>query len=266
MNSINFSTAPPQYEGLKLPLVCVTPFGTISILMAHNINIELSVDRSIRVVCWDKFAVSSSQKSVKSGILHPFGHILQDGDKIGCHFQPQNDPITLAKMAVIGTPGVIFSMSHLKDAFLVSNRGTSALPMDRFQFPTLRYDFTIRQFYANAQMGSEYLLTCNNIVQRARYDEKEGMLFILNINGFLIRQRVNGDVEIFCRPRQIICSPELSTVHLRTANVEMEVQTDKKAYVKYGSKRVHVSRSGMVVSNENCSASMDHIGRIVSAS
>uniref|UniRef100_A0A914HI54 Uncharacterized protein n=1 Tax=Globodera rostochiensis TaxID=31243 RepID=A0A914HI54_GLORO len=39
-----------------------------------------------------------------------------------------------------------------------------------------------------------------------------------------------------------------------------------KAYVKYGWTRVHVSWSGMVVSNENCSASMDHIGRIVSAS
>ncbi|CAK5074700.1 unnamed protein product [Meloidogyne enterolobii] len=44
-------------EKLKYPLVCVTPFGTISITMAHNVNIEISLDRSIRVVCWNKFAV-----------------------------------------------------------------------------------------------------------------------------------------------------------------------------------------------------------------
>lgn len=56
------------------------------------------------------------------------------------------------------TQGVLFSMSHLKDAFLVSAtaaRGTSALSMDRIQFPSLRYDYTIRHFYMSSQMGPE---------------------------------------------------------------------------------------------------------------
>lgn len=43
-------------------------------------------------------------------------------------------------------------------------------------------------------------------------------------------------------------------------------QGDEKAYVKRGAKRVHVSRSGMVVSDGFCTTSMDHYGRIVSAS
>lgn len=60
--------------------------------------------------------------------------------------------------AILGTQGVLFSMSHLKDAFLVSaaaSRGTSSLSMDRIQFPALRYDYTIRQFYTDSQLGEE---------------------------------------------------------------------------------------------------------------
>lgn len=42
-------------------------------------------------------------------------------------------------------------------------------------------------------------------------------------------------------------------------------QEDEKAYVKHESKRVHVSCSGMVVSDGIYITSMDHLGRIVSA-
>jgi len=38
---------------------------------------------------------------------------------------------------------------------------------------------------------------------------------------------LDGDVEVFCRPRQIVCSPSQSTIHLRGSNVEMEVQVYK---------------------------------------
>uniref|UniRef100_A0A914RHH9 Uncharacterized protein n=1 Tax=Parascaris equorum TaxID=6256 RepID=A0A914RHH9_PAREQ len=44
------------------------------------------------------------------------------------------------------------------------------------------------------------------------------------------------------------------------------IQEDEKAYVKHESKRVHVSCSGMVVSDGIYITSMDHLGRIVSCS
>uniref|UniRef100_A0A914LUY9 Uncharacterized protein n=1 Tax=Meloidogyne incognita TaxID=6306 RepID=A0A914LUY9_MELIC len=136
-------------------------------------------------------------------------------------------------LAILGTQGVLFSMSHLKDAFLVSAaaaRGTSALSMDRIQFPSLRYDYTLRQFYVDSQVfgsyndSAEYLpkvYACDDIVHRARYEEKSGMLFSVSINGFLIRQKLDGDVEVFCRPRQIVCSPSQSTIHLRGSNATL---------------------------------------------
>lgn len=44
-----------------------------------------------------------------------------------------------------------------------------------------------------------------------------------------------------------------------------ELKDDEKAFVKRGLKRVHVSRSGMVVSDGNSVTSMDQFGRIVSS-
>uniref|UniRef100_A0A915CZ72 Uncharacterized protein n=1 Tax=Ditylenchus dipsaci TaxID=166011 RepID=A0A915CZ72_9BILA len=114
--------------------------------------------------------------------------------------------------------------------------------------------------------GSNFVPLCNEIVQRAHYETKNGFLVAMNINGIQIRQRKNGDVDVNCRPRHITCSPSTGTAHIRTTFVDMAVQGGEKAFVKRGNKRVHVSRSGMVVSDGYCTTSMDHSGRIVSAS
>ncbi|VDM72344.1 unnamed protein product [Strongylus vulgaris] len=80
-----------------------------------------------------------------------------------------------------------------------------------------------------------------------------------------VRQSRNGDVTVDARPRVIQCSPSTTAVFVRSSYIDMGVQESEKAYVKRGLKRVHVSRSGMVVSDGNCITSMDHFGRIVSS-
>lgn len=61
-----------------------------------------------------------------------------------------------------------------------------------------------------------------------------------------------------------MCSCENIFYDIRTIKVRL-LQEDEKAYVKRGVKRVHVSKSGMVVSDGNCITAMDHFGRIVSS-
>lgn len=65
------------------------------------------------------------------------------------------------KLAVIGPQGVLFTMSHLKETFLVSSslvKGTSTLPTDRIRFPDLNNDVTLRLFYSQSQSGPEVSL------------------------------------------------------------------------------------------------------------
>ncbi|VDK19072.1 unnamed protein product [Anisakis simplex] len=173
------------------------------------------------------------------------------------------------KAAAFGPQGVLFTMSHLAEAYLVSSTavpGTSSVPLGELQFPSLNYDFTVAVFYGESQNGPEYTERCNEIVRKARHAIRDDGSLTITIDGVFIKQTNNGDVEVNVRPRHICCSPSSSVIRIRTDYVDMAVQEDEKAYVKHGNKHVHVSRSGMVASDGGYITSMDHTGHIVSSS
>ncbi|VDM62027.1 unnamed protein product [Angiostrongylus costaricensis] len=121
----------------------------------------------------------------------------------------------------------------------------SAVSLETLDFSSghLESDFSLRLFYHEAQTGTQ--ITVSPV-------------------GMAVRQTRNGDISVDARPRVIQCSPSVGSMHVRSSHIDMGVQENEKAYVKRGVKRVHVSRSGMVVSDGNCITSMDHFGRIVS--
>jgi hypothetical protein len=124
---------------------------------------------------------------------------------------------------------------------------------------------------------------CDEIVRTSHYAKHDNGTTTVNVNGVFICQHANGDVDVNCRPRHMHFSPTKCILRVRTHFVDMAVQVrarplvvnmgpsilvfqeDDKFYVKRGVKRVHVSRSGLVVSDGNCITSMDHFGRIVSS-
>uniref|UniRef100_A0A915PU72 Altered inheritance of mitochondria protein 24, mitochondrial n=1 Tax=Setaria digitata TaxID=48799 RepID=A0A915PU72_9BILA len=250
----------------KFPIIYVAPTGTISILLDKGVMIEVAVDRAVRVLCHDKFSAVCNGRGTGSCILHTKARIFQQDEKVFCNFG--SNSAANEKAAVFGTQGVLFTMSHLSEAFLVSStivKGTLSVSLGRLQFPSLDYDFTVRMFFTESQTGDQFTTLCNEIVQEARYGNREDGSLTLAINGVYIKQDERGDVEVNCRPKHVSCSPSDGTVHIRTSMVDMAVQEDDKAFVKRGLKRVHVSRSGMVVSDGNSITSMDHFGNIVSS-
>lgn len=71
---------------ITLPLVYIAPLATVSVVLPHNIVIEISVDKTIRIVCYDKFALACNSKGTASSILHPNARIYQVGDKVYGNF------------------------------------------------------------------------------------------------------------------------------------------------------------------------------------
>uniref|UniRef100_A0A914W042 Uncharacterized protein n=1 Tax=Plectus sambesii TaxID=2011161 RepID=A0A914W042_9BILA len=251
----------PRRPAVNFPLLYVAPTGTISVLLHHDVIVEVAVDKAIRVVCCDKFAAASNGRGTSSCILHHDARVFQQDTKVYSSFVGD-------KAAVLGSQGVLFAMKRMSEAYLVSSstlKGTSAIPMDRLRFPDLDTDFSLQLFYVESQTGEGMMEMCGEIVRRAHYERREDGTVVVNVNGVYIRQERSGDVDVNCRPRHLRFSPSRSTVRIRTHFVDMAVQEDQKSYVKRGVKRVHVSRSGMVVSDGNCITSMDHYGRIVSS-
>ncbi|KAK6112283.1 hypothetical protein QQG55_47070 [Brugia pahangi] len=247
----------------KFPIIYATPTGTISVLLNKGVTVEITVDRAVRVLCYDKFSAVCNGNGNSSCLLHKKARIFQQEEKVFCNFGSNLNE----KAAVFGTQGVLFTMSHLTEAYLVSStilKGTLPISLGRLQFPSLDYDFTVHMFFTDSQNGDQFTELCNEIAQEARYGTRDGILTI-TMNGVYIKQNERGDVEVNCRPKHISCSPLDNIVHVRTNMVDMALQEDDKAFVKRGLKRVHVSRSGMVVSDGNCITSMDHFGHIISS-
>ncbi|GMT30991.1 hypothetical protein PFISCL1PPCAC_22288, partial [Pristionchus fissidentatus] len=243
------------------PLVYVSPAGSISCVLNHDIVVEMAVDRSVRIVFHDHFSAFCNARGTSSSILHKTARILHTEDYVYTKFIANNE-----KMAVFGEQGVLFTMSHLSEAYLVNSTaypGVSAVALDQLQFPSLDDDYTIKMFYTEAQTGQQFIALCKDIVSDATYDRRPDGSLYLHINGMLIRQSTTGDVIIDARPRQISCSPTKKSVHVRSGCIDMAIEEDERGYVKRSHKRVHVSRSGMVISDGNCITSMDHFGRIV---
>ncbi|EYC40494.1 hypothetical protein Y032_0610g627 [Ancylostoma ceylanicum] len=246
------------------PLIYVSPAGSISVILSHAVIIEMSIDRCVRVVCHDNFAAFINGRGTASCILHKKARMLHTRDMVYTKFSSTND-----RLAVIGDEGILFSMSHLNEAYLVSShiKGPSAVSLETLDFSSghLENDFSIRLFYHEAQTGTQFTVMSKEIVHEASYDRKSDGSLLMHINGMSVRQSRNGEVTVDARPRVIQCSPSTGAVFVRSSYIDMGVQESEKAYVKRGLKRVHVSRSGMVVSDGNCITSMDHFGRIVSS-
>lgn len=139
------------------PLIYVSPAGSISVILAHAIIIEMSIDRCVRVVCHDKFAAFINGRGTASCILHKKARMLHTRDMVYTKFSASND-----RLAVIGNEGILFSMSHLNEAFLVSShiKGPSAVSLETLDFSSghLENDFSIRLFYHEAQTGTQVWL------------------------------------------------------------------------------------------------------------
>jgi hypothetical protein len=92
---------PMRRPAVNYPLMYVAPTGTISVLLHQDVIVEIAVDKAIRVVCNEKFAVSfprdycrptvpfeaaSNGRGTSSCILHHDARIYQQDTKVYSSF------------------------------------------------------------------------------------------------------------------------------------------------------------------------------------
>lgn len=80
------SVNPTDSDVLSLPMVYIAPIGTISVVLPYNVVVEISIDKTIRVVCYDKFSLACNSKGDASSILHSNARIYHYGEKVYGNF------------------------------------------------------------------------------------------------------------------------------------------------------------------------------------
>lgn len=250
---------------VKYPLLLCSQEGTLMISMAAGVIVELCLDRSFRVVCNTEFMAYVNANGSVSSILHKYAKIVHGIEHVHCKFLNTND-----RVAVLGPEGILFSMDSLSEAYLLSSAsesGPSAIALEKPDFPIQNIDYTIQQMYSESNIGSNNMEKCKAIMQKAQYEKHLDGTLIVHINGMLLKSNSEtGEVTIEAKPIKLSVNPTKLTAQLRSTYIDMAIQDKDKCYVKRGDKRIHTSRSGMVVSDGTCTISMDQYGRILACS
>lgn len=248
------------------PSVLVSEIGTISVLLMPDVVVEVSVDRSIRIACLGKFAACLTHDSAGVSLSHEQASIFQEGTSVFTIFRVGG----IEKQVVMGDEGIVYSMDGNANCFLVSDAlglnaaGNSVVPVQKKLFPSMRRDFTLRQFYANAETGKRCIDMCHEFVARANFITEDGETRVI-VNGVYIRLDRSGNVEISSRPRQVRFTPSTGAVYIKTPEIETAVDAEGRGYAVVGKKRVHASMSGLVVGDKYHVASVDHTGKLVTS-
>ncbi|KAK6040306.1 hypothetical protein COOONC_22189 [Cooperia oncophora] len=236
------------------PLIYVSPAGSISVILAHAIIITNDSYRSLCSCSVSRQAFING-RGTASCILHKKARMLHTRDMVYTKFSASND-----RLAVIGNEGILFSMSHLNEAFLVSShiKGPSAVSLETLDFSSghLENDFSIRLFYHEAQTGTqvrsassdlfpalEYkrmalfhrlrsfacLSVCKSVSALYTIMSKEivhesFIIASLKQDGTLYSHVRDNNRRVDARPRVIQCSPSTASVHVRSSYIDMGVQ------------------------------------------
>ncbi|EFO86718.1 hypothetical protein CRE_04632 [Caenorhabditis remanei] len=279
MNSVPIRGIRNDEGVVKYPLLLCSQEGTLMISMAAGVIVELCLDRSFRVVCNTDFMAYVNSNGSVSSILHKYAKIVHGKEHVHCKFVNSND-----RVAVLGPEGILFSMDSLSEAYLLSGAnesGPSAIALEKPEFPIQNMDYTIQQMYGESDIGVDVrdadkkkmvmvfqnMEKCKTVMQKAQYEKYADGTLVVHINGMLLKSNSQtGDVTIEAKPIKLSVNPINLTAQLRSTHIDMAIQDKDKCYVKRGDKRIHTSRSGMVVSDGTCTISMDQLGRILACS
>ncbi|XP_076329797.1 uncharacterized protein LOC143235470 [Tachypleus tridentatus] len=243
----------------KFPLCCpvVTSCGTLSILLKHCVRVDITVDRAIRMVNFPANCIASINGAADySGILHPYGRILQEGVTINAEMGK-----ILAKIA---KRGVTFTSTEHSLVYLVDPSGTKSTT-ERFQ--DLNYDFSINLFYLSSFNGTGALNYCFDALAGAYHRVFRNGDEVWNIAGVRIKQTSWGDVRVtkdYGR-RVLRTSPTSGNISVSTPFVHMAAgcEPDRCVFVRRGDKRVIAHIGGFNVRCGSQKAGFDEIGRLI---
>lgn len=234
----------------------VTNYGTVSVILQHNMRVDLSVDGAVRVVNFSKRCTAAiSSHGDRSCVCHPCGRALQEGINV--------DMATGRRLAKISSRGITFTALNHGLVYLVDPSGTKST---RERFRNLNFDLPMGVFYSKLQRGMEVFHDCYELLSRARQRSAQNGDEIWVVGHARIKQTPWGDVQVSCDSgrRVIWSSPTAGSISVTTPLVKMSVSCDPSRYilVRAGQKRIVGSSDGFTVRNGSQRAGFDARGRL----
>ncbi len=233
------------------PIVYISPAGLLTVLMRQQVAIEMTMDKTIRVVNHKHKSVAACNSRGNSSCLyHSEVKVFQENTT-------SEVDLYWGRKAKMTTNNIFITSGEEK-----YDMNSHGIFTDNTEYRDLSKDMSVSLLFASASYGPHYIPTYNDIAQNATYTyHKRGGTTVL-INGMRIYQNSRGDVMVSCGPKYIRVSPLNGTMYLETHFVEMALESDWKVRVKRGEHRLLASYQNFMVSDGYREAGFDEQGQM----
>ncbi|XP_012943089.1 uncharacterized protein LOC106013019 [Aplysia californica] len=234
-------------EYFVYPSIYVSSAGLISVLLRNDMSVEMTVDRTIRVVSHNHMmAVATDSRGTAACLYHPALKVFQIGTT--------TDIATDNFRARMGSgDSIVFSNgSHffkLEDSELQ--------PTAAIKFSDILRDQSVNLLFSSEGYGESLVASCMQVAAQAEYANLPKGGVIVRINGVKVTQTGNGDVTVVTGAKFIRLSPHFGTTRLSNRFVDIEVEKDWTVKLTRGSHSFISSRKRSMVCNGKMEAGFD---------
>ncbi|KAH9496905.1 hypothetical protein Btru_010124 [Bulinus truncatus] len=236
-----------ETEYFVYPSIYVSSAGLISVLLRNDMSVEMTVDRTIRVVSHNHMmAVATDSRGTAACLYHPAVKVFQMGTTTDIATQNFR-----ARMG--GGEAIVFSNGlnffKLEDSELQ--------PTAPIKFTDILRDQSVNLLFSSEGYGESLVASCMQVAAQAEYANLPKGGVIVRINGVKVTQTGGGDVTVVTGAKFIRLSPHFGTTRLGNRFVDIEVEKDWTVKLTRGSHSFVYCKKRAMVCNGKMEAGFD---------
>lgn len=232
----NAGPPPPAHNPVVYPMIYVSPAGLLTVLLQHEVAVEMTMDRTIRVVNHrHKSVAATSSRGNASCIYH-------SGAKIYQYDTTTEVDVFWDRRAKMTPDSIEFAFGSA--AFELVAAG---LKIAEPHFMDLSKDTSVSLLFSASGYGPHLVKQYEEMTEKSRYKYLNDGGLVVYINGAKIHQSAHGDVTVTAGRKRIRVSPVYGSLYIDTHFVEMAVEMNWNIKVRRGSHRLHASFAGFIL-------------------
>ena len=240
----------PNPYNFVYPSIYVSNAGLISVLLRHDMSVEMTVDRTIRVVSHQHMmAVATDSRGTSACLYHPALKVIQQGTT--------TDIATDAVRVHMSHDDVAFAIGHSRyrfDAYDIQ-------PATHVKFSDIFKDQSVNLLFSSEGYGESLVPHCLEVAAKAEYANLPKGGVIVRINGVKVTQTGGGDVTVVTGAKFIRLSPTFGMTRLGNRFIDIEIERDWSCRVSRGPHCFFAGDRRVIITNGKLEVEVNEHGR-----
>lgn len=247
----------PYMEPVRLntnfqyPAVYVSQYGLITVLLKHDVSVEMTADRAIRLVSHQKnLVVASSATGDSNFIVHPAGKISHTASTVEAD-------IYLNRRVKMTDEQIVFGNANQTFKFNTEKVEVEEKP----DFTRLSKNSSVSILFSSNNVPDQNLvMNCLDLIANAHYEPLHQISggYMVKINNIKVIQTNKGDVKVICADKYMRLSPRGEDLHIRSKYfIEMGIESDWSVWINHGKNFLRANRLGFILCNSSIEAGFD---------